>query len=523
MNNNTEIDLQFILSLIKEYGGVKRLGHIFQTPQNEYYYDSGTGKVICLESDEYAFLKWLFNEENNHTYENFQLHIGKNDVVSNMRKVISDEHLFKAPFKNHFISPPHKEDLDEAMQSKMQMITLELTEKCNLRCEYCIYNDRFDKVRQFSENEMSIETVKTAIDLLAKNGEDEIAITFYGGEPLLRFDLIKYAVEYAQKSISDKKLIFSMTSNMTLMTKEMANFFASVDGFSVVCSIDGPEDVHNSYRRYANGAGSFNDAFQGLKYLAESCIERYGSNYETEVESRIQLSMVFAPPFTREKASKIQKFFDDISDWLPSNVVKTVSYTERGTVDESIFLKYGEKITDDNIIWDPLIDWTMDGYDNQEGAQKMFSKKIMTDTLLRIHNRPLLVEPDQAPGLNGCCVPGLRRSYICANGDIKPCEKMGICPSIGNVYTGLNKNRIAKIYVDDYEKESIQDCNDCWAYNICGVCYMKCYSELSFDIEKKRKKCAGALIQASGYLVLYHHILETAPETLNYLNDVVIT
>lgn len=521
--SSTNSDLLFIVERIREFGGIERLGHIFRTLKNGYYYDSGTGKVICLEPDEYLFFEWLFDKSHGHDYEDFCSSFPSDEfevLLDNIRKVVEEEHLFQAPIKTEFISPMHKEELDKSMQEKVRMITLELTEQCNLRCGYCIYNDEFDKERGFSKNEMSIETVKAAIDFLAKYGDETVAIAFYGGEPLLKFELIKYAVEYSKQHIQGKTLTYSMTSNMTLMTREMADFFASVDDFSILCSIDGPEEIHDKYRKYSNSQGSYKNAMRGVRYLAEAHKERFGNEYKRKMENQIMFSMVFTPPFTKSKIQRLQNFFEDMVDWLPLGIRKTVTYVENGTLNEEEFKGYKELIDEEFLYAEPLMNWTLMEYDNKDD-KNLFTQKILTESLLRIHNRPLLQEPGQPLGINGCCVPGVRKSYICANGDIKLCEKIGISPSIGNVFSGFDKKAIVEKYIDGYEEKTIKECNECWAFGLCGVCYARNYTETDIDLNKRFKTCFDAKNNLSMLLMNYHHILEIEPEGLLYLNDII--
>lgn len=172
------------------------------------------------------------------------------------------------------------------LDNKLRQVTLELTEKCNLRCRYCIYNEDYDEKRNHGTKDMTKEVATAAIDYANAHGDVEkgIAVTFYGGEPLVNFDLLKYCIDYSTKTITNKGLSFSMTTNATLMTKEIAQFLASVDGLSVLCSIDGPEAIHNSYRKYINGEGTFKEAIRGLKYLVEAFGER--------ARSQLSISMV---------------------------------------------------------------------------------------------------------------------------------------------------------------------------------------------------------------------------------------
>lgn len=94
--------------------------------------------------------------------------------------------------------------------------SIEVTERCNLRCKYCIYHEDGVGFREFGKKDISQDTLKKAIDLLKNSKSNDFVISFYGGEPLLRFDLIKWCIDYAKETLKGKELRFNMTTNATL-------------------------------------------------------------------------------------------------------------------------------------------------------------------------------------------------------------------------------------------------------------------------------------------------------------------
>lgn len=98
--------------------------------------------------------------------------------------------------------------------------------------------------------------------------EKEVQITFFGGEPLLSFPLMRQVAEYAvqQANSLGKKVSFTCTTNATLLTEEHL-IFAQRYGFLYLLSIDGVKEVHDKYRVKANGQGSFDDIVQRLPML----------------------------------------------------------------------------------------------------------------------------------------------------------------------------------------------------------------------------------------------------------------
>jgi uncharacterized protein len=138
-------------------------------------------------------------------------------------------------------------------------LLLLISENCNLSCTYCYgsYNTKRKAL-------MDYETAKKALDFAHSLKIDEIA--FFGGEPLLNFELIKKVVAYSNEK--GYKINFSMTTNATLVNKEIAAFCKNF-GIQVSVSIDGPRETHNLTRVYDNGRGSYDDVINGIKLLKE--------------------------------------------------------------------------------------------------------------------------------------------------------------------------------------------------------------------------------------------------------------
>lgn len=121
-------------------------------------------------------------------------------------------------------------------------IQLMVTRRCQLRCLYC-------PVKK-NNKDMSEDVMYRAVDLIFTSSQNDLRIDFTGGEPLLRFDLIKKAVIYAKKlAVKTKKNIsFYMVTNLILLNDEIATFLAKED-FSLELSLDGDEQFHNCYKK----------------------------------------------------------------------------------------------------------------------------------------------------------------------------------------------------------------------------------------------------------------------------------
>ena len=77
---------------------------------------------------------------------------------------------------------------------------------------------------------MTWEVAKRAVEYARDNSGDKVAVSFYGGEPLVQFELMKKTIDYSRQIIKGKELTFSFSTNLTLVTPEIAAYVAGVEG-----------------------------------------------------------------------------------------------------------------------------------------------------------------------------------------------------------------------------------------------------------------------------------------------------
>jgi uncharacterized protein len=139
---------------------------------------------------------------------------------------------------------------------------------CNLRCQYCVnrYKNTNSPAAASSQKRVGLvnKIVDQFFDRKLKNNLAHAKISFNGGEILLDIGLIKEIVEYISRKYSDIEVEYSLNTNMTLMTEEIARFFKRYN-FKVYVSIDGYKEAHNRNRLYQDGNGSFDDVLKGLE------------------------------------------------------------------------------------------------------------------------------------------------------------------------------------------------------------------------------------------------------------------
>lgn len=156
--------------------------------------------------------------------------------------------------------------------------TLSLTHDCNLACRYCYSGRKFKKDMPFATAQ---KIVDFAMEITPVGRV--INFSFFGGEPLLRFDLMKRIIGYIREKErkTGKPVSICVTSNGTILTEYVLDFFREQSVYLCV-SIDGPAHVHNLNRRYKDGRGSFEDVVGNLRLA----LTRLGS---------VQVNAVYGP------------------------------------------------------------------------------------------------------------------------------------------------------------------------------------------------------------------------------------
>lgn len=479
----------------------KRFGMLFNTSENShYFYDSGTGKVVNCNNEEKNLINQIL--ENKISLEEAC------SINSEFKNFIISENLFSCPEYRDFLIP-EKEELKKLLKGNCEQLILEVTESCNLRCGYCVYNDHHPNFRGFSNRVMKFEVAKKTIDYLLKDYTgNRFALTFYGGEPLFNFKLIKQCIDYTKETYPNVKLDVSFTTNLTLLTKEMIDYFKTIDNIYILCSIDGPESTHNKYRRYANGKGTFNDAIKGLHLLLDTFYDKNNPN------RIIAINSVLVPPYNKEKLDELNNFFYKELN-LPKDITCNYSYLDRG---EMVFdFDKNEIISPEvskKLITSPLEEWAVDNFINDKDYDSRDFSFVSKD-MLKIAKR-LKVDDGviESTFLQGNCIPGKRRLYVTVDGTFRTCERVGDSPSLGNYEIGYDFDKIYKTYFVDYANHFKEKCKNCWAQPLCSLCYQNTMCREGIKESADTSGCAGSRNIIKDAFINYYRLLETDRELL---------
>jgi len=175
----------------------------------------------------------------------------------------------------------------------VKALCLDVAHDCNLACKYCFAaQGRFGGRPEL----MTKETARAAIDFIiaASRQRQFLDVDFFGGEPLMAFDVVKDTVKYAkeQGKRHGKVFRFTLTTNCTLLTNEIAEYLAR-ENISLILSIDGRPEVHDRMRVFRGGQPSHSLAIEGAKkavrarkrndYWVRGTFTKYNLDFDNDV------------------------------------------------------------------------------------------------------------------------------------------------------------------------------------------------------------------------------------------------
>lgn len=367
-----------------------------------------------------------------------------------------------------FTEDTYEELSKVAITSPIKAMCLNIAHDCNLRCAYCFASTGdFGKGRKL----MSYETGKKALDFLIEQskGRVNLEVDFFGGEPLMNFNVVKKLVEYgrSREKETKKNFRFTITTNGLLLDDDKIDFI-NKEMNNVVLSIDGRKEVNDKLRVRVDGTG---------------CYDKIVPLYKKLVEKRGDKEYYVRGTFTKYN----QDFSDDVFALL----------------DEGF-----DQISVEPVVGDPSDPYAL----TEKELPQIFreydrlSKRILDyeKTGKKFNFFHFMIDLDQGPcaikRMRGC---GCGNEYVAVtpDGDIYPCHQfVGIDDyKMGNVEDGTFNPEMKKEFAAAhiYTKP---DCRECWARFYCsGGCNANNYEhmgnilksyKIACELEKKRLECA---------------------------------
>ena len=366
------------------------------------------------------------------------------DTVTELLRVhaLSEQHAPKPPVPK--ILPPNPFPLTT--------MVLNVTNKCNLSCTYC-YEYGEDKIVDTENGKqpkfMSEETARESVDFMFKEaGDNELAhLTFFGGETLLNFPVLKKTLAYARRRGEElgKGVDFSLTTNATLLRPEIIEWLAE-NNVGVTVSIDGPKEMQDEFRVFKNGTGSYDVVVPKVRELL-------GRHRSRPIGARVTLTRQ-----TLDVKSIYKHLTEDIGFWevgfAPVTTAPERDYAIEGEGFDHMLAQF-EELAEDFL--ECAVQHRHHGFSN------------VKDTLEEIHKGVSKAYP---------CGAGLGLLGVATDGDVGLCHRFAGSEEhqLGSVSQGIDRQR----QLDFLKKNHIAsktDCHVCWARPLCsGGCYHEAHT-----------------------------------------------
>lgn len=345
-----------------------------------------------------------------------------------------------------------KEEYQHWIAKRIPALTLEITQQCSLRCSYCIYSGNYDGVRVHQPCNMDLTLITNAIDYFAEHNVDcpTADISLYGGEALLQFDKVRYAVEYARRRIQQKPLRFHVSTNGTTLTPPVQQWLSQNEDVTVAITLNGP--THDTYRKFPSGAGSLAVITQHLQEIKE--------NY-SNVWDRID-------------------FLANISNY--SELLDLRKYYMENVGKPPLLISGIEKEGGNDLIQNIIGDGFQDGAE-QKASQNLFisrydeyMKPFYQANMESMSTRSLENWTNSA--IAPCCIPFTHNLFVSAKGELSFCERTTPKHEYGNVVDGIN-NAVVEKTMDQAMSVFNSTCRFCWAQRLCDICYQHIHEDAS--------------------------------------------
>jgi uncharacterized protein len=331
----------------------------------------------------------------------------------------------------------------------LQSLVLNLTNQCNLSCQYC-YEFGEDKVAtpEGKPKFMDFDTARSSVDFLLdqSSGRRAVHITFFGGETLMNFPLLQRVVGYAteQAAARGRVIDFSLTTNATLLTPAIIRFL-SENRIGVTVSMDGPPELHDRLRVFANGRGSYDIIAPKVRALLE--------NHRTRpIAARVTLTRGVTDVVRIYRHLKQDLGFHEVG-FAPVTTSSNRLYSieERGM--DGVYEQFCA-------LAEEWLSFALRG--------ELHGFSNVSDTIAELY---------QGVNKSHPCGAGLGLMGVGPSGDIAPCHRFvdSDTHSLGHISRGIDREKQAD-FLNRGHIGAKYACHECWARPLCaGGCHHEAF------------------------------------------------
>lgn len=479
----------------------------FRTQRNYYIYDVNTNNILKVDKIVWKVIDSIYEFSRDEILNRWKDKFKRKDIVKALDNIYiyaEKENLFSLNRPKVIKFPLSKLEIIERLDNSIDQITLEVTQKCNLRCFYCVYSGMFPSKRTHSNRSMNFSVAKKAIDFYLTHSQENPtpAITFYGGEPLLNFPLIKECITYVKEK-AKRKINFGITTNGTLLNENIINFLIK-NNCRLTISLDGPKEIHDRYRRTIRRIGTFDIIMSNIEK-----IRKVSSEY---LSSKVGFNVVISPPFDLEKT----KYFFDSHEIFKYTDIR-VGFVKKE--ESSLFQSEFSKSDLNEQLYQLKKEFKFNLIHNSNNS--LFLRAMFERDLIKIYKRGIFKRLGDSHPPNGICIPGHRKLFVNTEGVFYICESTDGFQSIGNINEGINYEKVLDL-IDSYSFLCNEDCLSCWLIRLCDLCFISATVGNELNLNKKRKKCEYQKKRFEEAIKFCLEVLEENPKSLDYLRNTVI-
>lgn len=398
----------------------------------------------------------------------------------------------------------------------LSQVVFEVTSACNFRCDYCSYGKLYlqDDNYPYKNEPLDFSTARALIDFL-KNGwsrhlpptpNQEVYVSFFGGEPLLNYELISKIVAYFERFPDlNRHFVFSMTTNGWLLDK-YKDFLIEKD-VRLLISLDG-DKIENSYRVKAGGEQTHDKLIRNINALRETNPSYF--------EKRVMFNAVL---HDRNSLSSAIKYFTDTFGKVPH-----LSPLASSNVNPE-HLEVFHRMAQYNDSFETLNDEAKRVLWKEQFSSIPVIRDIIRDYFLNSGNvfrsyNELVFGKESKHYQTGTCTPFFKKLYLRSNGEILSCERIPSRFALGKVENGqvsLNFEEVSTKYRLWLEQLSYL-CHKCARKDTCNQCIFQ------IDGFPDKTTCEGFITNTQyGQLrQRYFSILGKQPEIYRRIFDEVI-
>lgn len=422
--------------------------HEFQASGQPFVYLVSAGAIFALDEGAHAVLRRLEHEELSHAalvQALLDTGYGRADAEELIRELL---------FVNGIVSDAVRPAIAPAPQTPpadfpLQALVLNITNQCNLACTYC-YEFGDDKIAtpQGKPKYMSLETARASVDFLLEKsvGARGAHITFFGGETLMNFKLLRDVVLYAreQAEAQGRTIGFSLTTNATLLTDEIIAFLSEQE-IGVTVSMDGPPDLQDKRRVYKSGKGSY--------AVIEPRLRKLIAQHRTRaITARVTLT---------DGVTDVIRIYRHLKDDLGFHEVGFAPVTNSGERDYRI---------DDHGMDDVLAQF-------HELADEWLEHALRGQMHGFSNVSETIGELIQGVNKSHPCGAGLGLLGVSPSGDLSPCHRFTDADThtLGHISSGIDQNK-RQDFLSRGHVSAKYECQSCWARPLCaGGCHHEAF------------------------------------------------